>query len=80
MIMELEELKTLWGEYDRKLDKSLQVNMALLRKLNFDKAAKKLGWLLFFKLIELTILLTIIIGLAAFTFKHITEVRFARSR
>jgi hypothetical protein len=43
MIMELEELKTLWGEYDRKLDKSLQVNMALLRKLNFDKAAKKIG-------------------------------------
>ena len=75
--MELEELKTLWSDYDKKLDKSLQLNMKLLRQVTFDKASKKLGQLFFLKIVEMVILIVIIIGLLSFTFIHITEVRFS---
>jgi hypothetical protein len=75
--MELEELKTLWSNYDKKLDKSLQLNMKLLRQVTFDKASKKLGQLLFLKIVEMLILMVLIIALLPFTFIHMNEFRFS---
>lgn len=53
--MELQELKNIWAEYDRKLDRNLYLNMQLLRQLNFDKVKNKLGRLLFYKTIEMVV-------------------------
>jgi hypothetical protein len=53
--MELDELKDLWSEYDRKLDKSLRLNRQLLRQLNLDKARSKLRKLMVIKILELAI-------------------------
>ncbi|HWZ14710.1 MAG TPA: hypothetical protein VNW95_05680 [Mucilaginibacter sp.] len=54
--MELEELKTLWSDYDKKLDKNLQLNMLLLRKMNFDKARFKIKSFFVLKIVEMLIM------------------------
>jgi len=74
--MELEELKTLWSEYDRKLDKNLQMNMQLLRKINFDKARFKMKTLFLFKLSEMIIWMFIFIYLIDFIVKYSTSPQF----
>jgi hypothetical protein len=75
--MELEELKSLWIAQEKKLDKSLQLNLKLLREVNFDKAAGKLKPLIFFKIIEMAILWFMMIYLFSFTIDHITELSFS---
>ncbi len=74
--MELEQLKTLWIEQDKKLDRSLQLNMRLLHQINFNKAGNKLRTLLFLKTIEMAILLFMIIALCSYTVKYITDPGF----
>jgi hypothetical protein len=73
MIMELEELKSLWSEYDKKLDKNLQLNMQLLRKINFDKVAGKVTTLFIYKLIEMVILMFMLVYLIGFEIKYFTS-------
>ncbi|GAB3335547.1 hypothetical protein GCM10027299_44640 [Larkinella ripae] len=51
--MELDELKVLWNDYDRKLDKSLIMNKNLFRELNLTKAKSRLRSLLRVKIVEL---------------------------
>ncbi|HEY3429638.1 MAG TPA: hypothetical protein VGK39_03105 [Cyclobacteriaceae bacterium] len=40
--MELDELKSAWTQYDKKLSRSLELNEALLRKLNVDRSRLEL--------------------------------------
>ena len=70
MIMELEELKSLWSEYDKKLDKNLQLNMQLLRKINFDKVAGKATTLFIYKLVEMVIIMFMLVYLLSFEIKN----------
>jgi hypothetical protein len=65
--MELQELKNIWAEYDRKLDRNLHLNMQLLRQMNFDKVKNKLSKLLFFKVIEMIVFGSAVIYLGRFT-------------
>lgn len=55
MIMELDELKTLWSEYDKKLEQNLQLNMQLLRKMNFDKARFKVRMFYAWRIVQMLI-------------------------
>ena len=73
MIMELEELKSLWSEYDKKLDKNLQLNMQLLRKINFDKVAGKATTLFIYKLVEMVIIMFMLVYLISFEIKNFTS-------
>jgi hypothetical protein len=75
--MELEELKKIWNEQEEKLNKSLQLNIQLLRKINFDKAGNKLRTLLFYKLTEMIILLFMIAYLWNFTIKYFNTPGFS---
>ena len=77
MIMELEELKTRWNEYDEKLQKNLQLNMILLRKINFDKTRNKLKTFFVFKLIEMIIIMFQFIYLIGFTIDNIKLPQFS---
>ena len=69
--MELEELKSLWKANDEKLNRTVQLNMQLLKEVNFNKAGKKLRILLLCKIIEMAILLFIAVFLWNFSFKYI---------
>jgi len=40
--MELDELKSAWAQYDKKLTKSLELNVELLKKLNVDRSKSEL--------------------------------------
>lgn len=40
--MDLEQFKTTWQEYDKKLDKQIQFNMKFLRKVNLDNTKSAL--------------------------------------
>lgn len=64
--MELQELQNIWAEYDRKLDKNLQMNMQLLKQLKFDRAKSKLSKLFYLKMIELLMLIPAILYLGNF--------------
>jgi hypothetical protein len=77
--MELDELKNRWSDYDKKLDKSLKLNMQLLRKINLDKAKNKVRRLMVMKLVEIVILAVIIIFLISFTADNITQPQFSIS-
>ena len=54
--MEIDELKQTWEAYDRKLDKSLRLNIQLLKKVNFGKVNNRATTLLIYKILELFIL------------------------
>lgn len=75
--MELEELKSMWGEYDKKLDKSLQLNMQLLRKLNFDKARFRMRWLFVIRISNICWLLFVVWYLMGFALKYLNQPRFS---
>ena len=79
MIMELEELKNRWNEFDNKLEKSLQLNKQLLNKINLDKAKNKLRTLLIYKLLEMGVLVYVIYYLVNFTIKNIDSTQFSIS-
>jgi len=79
MIMELEEIKNRWNEFDNKLEKSLQLNKQLLNKINLDKAKNKLRTLLIYKLLEMGVLVYVIYYLVNFTIKNIDSPQFSIS-
>lgn len=64
--MELQELQNIWAEYDRKLDRNLQMNMQLLKQLKFDRAKRKLSKIVYLKVIEVLLLIPAIIYLGNF--------------
>lgn len=74
--MELDDLKNIWTEYDRKLERSLQLNMHLLRKMNMDKVRQSSGKLLAIKLIEAALYGFIMVYMIGFTAKHFSQPQF----
>lgn len=74
--MELEELQSLWKANDEKLNRTLRLNMQLLREVNLNKAGKKLRALLFFKIIEMAILLFMALYLWDFSITYISTPGF----
>jgi hypothetical protein len=60
--MELEEMKTIWGQFDKKLDTLLLLNEQHARQLTLQKLKSSLLWYIVFRSIEL------VIGLCAINF------------
>lgn len=77
MIMELEELKTLWSDYDKKLDKNLQLNMLLLRKMNFDKARFKIKLFFVLKIVQMLFMNYVFMYLIGFIVHYAASPRFS---
>jgi hypothetical protein len=77
--MELDDIKTIWNEYDKKLEKTLRLNMQLLRKINFDKVQQKSRKMLFMKLYEIAIYVALLILMVNFTVRYFTQPQFSLS-
>jgi hypothetical protein len=75
--MELEEIKNIWDDYDRRLDKNLKLNIQLLRRMNFDKANFRMRWLLAAKIVEMCWLFFLVVYLANFAAGHFREPQFS---
>jgi hypothetical protein len=74
--MDLQDMKNLWAEYDRKLETSLRLNTRILREMNLskvDSSLKRLSRLLIFELVQD---LAAVILLGMFIASHIGEMRF----
>ena len=74
--MELEDLKSRWADYDRKLDTSLRLNITLLRESKLDKAATALRRLSIAIGIELVITAACALGTGTLMARHFAEPRF----
>lgn len=74
--MALQEVKDLWADYDRKLDRSIRLNTRLLRQSALDRADSSLRWLSRAILVEVLFNLAVVIALGVFIGSHLTELRF----
>jgi hypothetical protein len=74
--MDLDELKTLWQEKDRKLDATVRLNRQLLREVVLGKAETALERLSLFLWVELMLNAGGTIMLGWFLFDHLAEPRF----
>ena len=74
--MDIQDMKNLWAEYDRKLETSLRLNTRILREMNLtkvDSSLKRLSRLLVFELVQD---LAAVVLLGMFIASHIGEMRF----
>lgn len=75
--MELDELKSIWSRYDKKLDKNLKLNIRVIKELNLDKTKSNLHRLMVLRMAELLFCLMIVISLGDFIGSHIWDPQFA---
>jgi hypothetical protein len=64
--MELEELKNLWSDCHKKLDRNLKLNRTILKEINLSKMKSKMRRMMTFRAAEALCFLMIIIGLWGF--------------
>lgn len=75
--MELDELKQIWSQYDRKLNENLKLNEDLLRNMNLDRTKQELQKPFIYELISVAIILLIIVFVAGFSIRLIKEIQFS---
>ena len=75
--MELHDLQQMWNDHDKKLDKTLRLNMELLRKINFDKARFRIRSLFIIKLVEMVLMMFTFNYLLSFIIKYFTSPQFS---
>jgi serine/threonine-protein kinase len=75
--MELDDLKTAWGELDRRLETSLALNRSLFKELKLDKARSALGGLARVLWCELISGAVAALVLGSFLAGHLSDARFA---
>jgi hypothetical protein len=76
-MIDLDEIKQMWTEHDRKLDESIRLNKQLLTAANLNRARSALQRLAFFLGLGATIWLAIAVALGNFIREHVTVVRLA---
>ena len=64
--MNLEQLKDVWNDHDRKLDKNLKLNLRILREMNLDKTKSKMRTLMILRIAEASFFFIIVIYLWIF--------------
>ena len=75
--MELDELKSAWAQYDKKLEENLKLNEELLRKMNLEKTKKELQHPLIGEIVNIIALSLIILFIGSNTIKYLHELRFS---
>lgn len=75
--MELQELKNIWHQHDEKLDKQVQINMYLLKKIELDKTRSAVRKLMVGPILGIIsgALAQILLGL--FIFEHFSSLAYA---
>jgi hypothetical protein len=76
-MMELDEMKQMWAEQDRKLDENIRLNKRLLTAGNLDGVKTALQRLTFFLSCGAVVWLAIVVGLGSFIHGHIGTLRLA---
>lgn len=77
--MELEEFKTLWSHYDKKLDRALRFNAEMMRSLTLGKVQSALKRLVVYRSAEAFVAFTFTVLLAMFIEGNISEWALAAS-
>ena len=71
--MERAEIKSLWQSYDRKLEKSLQLNIRCLELIQAQKVKSKLKPLFWLRVTETFIHMIVVYWLAVFLYRNFSE-------
>ena len=74
--MELEELKSAWAQYDKKLSQNLKLNEELLRKMDLEKSKKEMNAPLNYEIISITIGVIFILFILSATIRYYYELKF----
>ena len=74
--MELEELKSVWAQYDKKLTQNLKLNEELLRKMNLEKSREEMNAPLIYEIISITTGIIFLLFIASATIKYSYEFKF----
>jgi len=74
--MELEELKSAWAQYDKKLTMNLKFNEELLRKMNLEKSKKEMNAPLIYEIISVTTGIIFLAVIASATIRYSYELKF----
>jgi Na+/H+ antiporter NhaA len=74
--MELEELKSAWAQYDKKLSQNLKLNEELLRKMNLEKSKKEMNAPLTYEIISVSIGVIFLLYIAFATIRYSNEFKF----
>jgi len=74
--MELEELKSAWAQYDKKLSQNLKLNEELLRKMNLEKSKKEMNTPLTSEFISVTGCTIFLLFIASATIRYSYELKF----
>ncbi|MDN5213357.1 hypothetical protein QQ020_14905 [Fulvivirgaceae bacterium BMA12] len=74
--MKLDELKNYWVAYDLKLNKNLQFNEAILRKINLEKSEKEMQKPLVFELAGIIIFTFLVAFAITFSIRFSYELHF----
>lgn len=75
----MEELKHIWKEQEKKIDRNWQLNVEMLRNTNLDKAKSKMNSLTWITAITLSFYLLMAMFFAIFAFKNLQTAHIAIS-
>ena len=75
--MDLQEIKNLWRQHDEKLDRQIQLNMQLLRKIEFKKTRSALRKLMVGPILGIVVGGVLQFALGPFIFFHFSQPQFA---
>jgi len=74
--MEIEELKSAWAQYDKKLTQNLKLNEELLRKMNLEKSRKEMNTPLTYEIISIIIGVIFLLFIGSATIRYSNEIKF----
>ena len=77
---ELQELKQIWREYDKKLDRHVELNMQMLKKMNLDKTRSALEKFTKTPTVGLIIGLAVQMSVGIFLFEHLSMPKYKIGR
>ncbi len=74
--MELDDLKGVWAQYDKKLSDNLRFNEELLKKLNLDKSRREMNAPLIFEICSVVITGVFLVLVASWTLRFGNELTY----
>lgn len=75
--MELDILKDAWASHNEKLEKSLELNAGLLRRMNLDNAKKEMNKPLVMEMVNMAFMLIVTTYLLALSFSMLEDPKFS---
>ena len=74
--MELEELKSAWAQYDKKLTQNLKLNEVLLRNMNLEKSKREMNSPLINEIISEVVGFVFLMFIVSLTIRYSNEFKF----